>query len=603
MGYVRHSLPSYSSYARRKAYVESPVGGVCLSADENGLGDTQSPECVNMRINNGVLRTRFGQKSVFSEARISGTLHSITKQPFYSRTLFHIKNKLYSMTNDSAEPEELYSLLPDEKSVFVQFSSKLYIYCACRVFSVGKDFEVKEEEPYAPLIYTDVNPSLPYNGKRTAEKLNLLSPKITVSYSKSTNSGYLLPFDCDVSRPVTVYNCGEEVQKTSYTLSEKRVLFNFAPNPEASNSISVSYYVKNASDIGFEDKLSGCTIGVSYGGTVVSGTRIFLSGNRSFPGVYFASSLLDPLRFDEDSFEVVGNISENITGMIRQYGHLIIFTENSVSRMTYSFSDSEPVFSVRELNGSVGCDVPDSIELIDNRVVFANSSRGVFIIDSTEDFGEQNIKPVSGNILCGKGMGFLDCKAQDRKSAFSIDFDRRYYLCAGKRVYVWDYNECAYSDSGNYAASQSRLVWYVYDGISADCFFELCGKLFTYDGTEGFAFFDDIAEDFGRPIESKFRTKPLELVYPYAKKSVTSVVFESGIPQSVNITAKFFHDGEEYYSGGIFAGKENAAYPRYSLRLPKGEMYRFAMELCASGGVFEIRSLCISFRVSKKDRM
>ena len=87
---------------------------------------------------------------------------------------------------------------------------------------------------------------------------------------------------------------------------------------ENDNDIVVSFYLKNPKELGYDNCFDSMTLGTSYGGNVVSGTRIFVTGSPEYPGRYYISSLLDPLRFDEDNFEIIGTGSDMITGFERQ---------------------------------------------------------------------------------------------------------------------------------------------------------------------------------------------------------------------------------------------------------------------------------------------
>ncbi len=597
MSYRASHIPSYSQSAKRKAYLESPTGGVRFDCDKSILSGNQSPDMINLTSRKGILGVRDGQSSIFDGFSLEGSFHSITKQPFCEKTILHSGTKLYCIESTTDTPMVIYTGIPDSSSVFVEFASKLFIYCASLVFSVDKNINVTEETAYAPLIYTGVSPETPTICTRTENDINLVSPRIAVTYAQRTIRSYKFPHACDISKPVRVTNDGVIIDSSLYTLSETGVIFASSPNVNKANDIRIEYSVKNPSDIGFEAILASCNIGISFGGTVVSGTRIFLTGNENHPGSYFISFLLNPLRFDKSSYEVIGNGSENITGLIKQYGYLIIFTSRSVSRMTYSFSDGETVFSVKELNCNIGCDVPKSIELIDNRVVFAHSKRGIFIIDSADDFGEQNIKPISGNINLGNTNALLCCNETDLKNAFSIDFDRKYLLCAGEKMYVWDYDAMNYSDSGNYAKAQGKLIWYIFDGIKAKVLFSLGTKLLSC-GTgkdSEFAVFTNDGKDFGTLIRSEFTSKALDFDVPYAKKDVSSLEITVGEAKPSDILAYFFGNGKQYYSADGKLSEKNKN-GRRKWRIPSQRHSRFAFKIVCDG-LFSLHDICIDYKL------
>ncbi len=593
MGYVKTSFPSLSSAATKIAYLENPSNGVCYDKDDLHLQNGQSPDMVNLEAFSGVLRTRAGQCSVFGKDPLCSSFHSITKQPFYDATILHNGTNLYKLSSGKS-PELLFSDMPDANSVFVEFKSKLYIYTSLRIYSVDKDFKVIEEMPYAPLLFEAFHRTHENAKVNTNNKFNLVAPALTVSYRESSIGAteYNFPVEADIARPIIIKAENETVDASKYTLSSKKITFKEYVFVDSSRPLTVSFFAKNIEDLGFEDKFSKCTIGETFGGTIVSGTRIFMTGNSDLPGYYFTSELLDPLRFDEDSYDIIGSGNENITAMIKQYGNLVLFTDRSVFRMTYEYQDSETIFSVKELSHYIGCDIPRSVEIIDNRIVFANSLKGVFLIDSSEDFGEQNIKPISGNINEGSSVCLLSQDKDAIKNAFSIDFNRKYYLCVGTYVYVWDYNARYYSSSSDYSSSQQRLVWYVFCGIKAHTFFELDGLLYTA-GTQtdsGFAVFKNEGKDFDKPIQYSFSSAKTYLSYPHLFKSIRELMLDIKCESDAKID---LFDREEKFFEYLLKHSENC---KKSVKVPSRRTHLFNFSISGQGNM-EFSNICVKFKL------
>ena len=596
MSYIDTSPPSFSSNSLKTAYAGNFSSGVSFCDDDRFSADATSPMSVNLRSKNGRICNFGSQTKLESEIFVSGTFHSMTKYAFCSKNIIHAGTKLYSVDATNAQISEIYSSMPDKPSFAVNFLSKVYFYCGCRVFSADKDFAVKEELAYAPLMYKDCLAGIKSGIKIEGAKLNMLSPRISASYRFNELRSCIFPLSCDTSRKIEVFNKGVPVDENNYSVTESYVLLDNSVTVENDNDIVVSFYLKNPRELGYDNCFDSMTLGTSYGGNVVSGTRIFVTGSPEYPGRYYISSLLDPLRFDEDNFEIIGTGSDMITGFERQYGYLMIFTERSVLRMSYTMNGSDAVFSVKELNSSLGCDCPGSIELIDNRIVFLNSKSGVYIIDTTENFDEQNIKPISRNIAYGNGCGLLELSAGQLKKASSCDFDRKYYLCAGGKMYVWDYGEKAYSDNGGYGEAQKRLVWYYADKVFADCLFECAGKLCAYnsDSSKGISVFSENGESFGQKICVRFCSGNIDFSYPADAKNVESVIF--GLEESkeqVEFTA--FADGEKYYSGHLI--KLPGTLSRYGIKLPYSRLYTFGFEI-KTKGKFTLKNITVNYRLA-----
>lgn len=600
MSYVDIDAPSYSSHALKKLFTDSFSGGVRLDNTQAFSSDGAFCGLVNMRNTVKGLCTRNGQKKFDGDIQISGTLHSFTKHAFYSKTVIHAGSGLYTVDAENGEISEIFSSMPDKNSFMVEFGAKLYIYSDLLVFSVDKDFNAKEEYPDAPIFYHNY-PS--YSSTSQIYKVsdavfNLLSPRISISY-KCQDETFVchFPIKCDMSRKIEIRNKDVLLSEDEYTIKEKYILLNKSVVVENDNDIVVSFYPEDPGAIGFVDIFSKLTLGISYGGSVISGTRVFATGNPDEPGKYYISELLNPLCFKADNYEILGNGSEAITGFERQYGYLMIFTENSVLRMSYTLADSEPVFSVKEINSQIGCDCPGTIELIDNRVVFANSHFGVYIIDSTENYDEQNIKPISANINTGSGMGLLDLGSEKLKKACSIDFGRSYCLSVDDKIYIWDYNERAYSDSGNYSASQKKLVWYIYDGISADCLFEGAGELCAYcsDAEKGVSVFRKGEGDFGQNISSWLEIGSIDFSQPTEQKKVCAVrlEFSGEVKEPVILTT--FADGEKYFKCSLGVVRKGEKSCELGAHLPNKKLKRFGMKLEFCGQV-SLKSITLEWK-------
>ena len=101
-------------------------------------------------------------------------------------------------------------------------------------------------------------------------------------------------------------------------------------------------------------------------------------------------------------------------------GELVIFKESSLFKVGYSFDGENVFYPVRECHSTIGCDMPGSVQLIDNRLVFAHSKSGVHMLVSTDNETEEAVKPLSANI------GALLLAEDGLKAACSVDSGRYY---------------------------------------------------------------------------------------------------------------------------------------------------------------------------------
>jgi len=597
MGYVTSSLPSGSTRGVRLAYCDGFTGGVCFD-NKSSDSDGKSRYLCNMINEKGVLRTRDGQTMLFSEENFQGSINGYYKNAFCGHVIIHVGTCLYAISPNSKECKPLSQELPDKSSLMVEFSAKLYIYSDYSIYSLDRDFVLTEEFPYAPMLYPEYNPG---NDPEYQEKLNLVAPVLSVSFSGyHSRKQFPLPVAADLSKPFRLYDKDELLDESKYIPHEKYIdiLYNYNDVKD----FKACYYAKNHESIDFDEAFSKLTVAESFGGETISGTRIFMTGNPDYPGRLYISDLLNPLRFDVDSHETVGPGCEDITGLIRQYGRLIMFTKNNVMRMTYSFADGTSSYTVKELNSSIGCDMPESIQLIDNRIVFGNSEKGLMIIDSTEDFGEQNIKPLSANINKGHKDALLEQSKEELLDAFSVDFDRKYYLSVGDKVYVWDYGECAYSDSGNYAKAQKRLNWYLFDGVKSRLLFDCGGKLAGVLTNERAAVsvFENTGYDFGIPIHSMYKSSLLDLSYPSQMKTAEKARLNLSSGCEGKISFAVCDSDKEYYHTKFCLNHDTAHEGGIAVKLPKKNVRRLSFTIESNESPFSLESVAIYYRMSHR---
>src|SRR6185312_9790454 len=91
----------------------------------------------------------------------------------------------------------------------------------------------------------------------------------------------------------------------------------------------------------------------------------------------------------------------------KYYNKLVYLKERSIAFTTYSNPVTQGLWGASQIgasfplfwiNGSIGCDMPGSVQIIDNNVVFGNSELGVFVIVNVSIRDERNVRPISGNI-------------------------------------------------------------------------------------------------------------------------------------------------------------------------------------------------------------
>lgn len=151
---------------------------------------------------------------------------------------------------------------------------------------------------------------------------------------------------------------------------------------------------------------------------------------------------------------------------------LIIFKERSIAKSTLStetIDEREYInFSHVAVNSEIGCDVPGSIKLIMNNLVFANTYSGVYMLLDTTSANENTVTRISRNINGDpEAKGLLhDLRAVSANSITSYDDGDRYWLAIGGsigHVYLWDYRLRFVSTA--YSYNEKKLSWFYFTNI------------------------------------------------------------------------------------------------------------------------------------------
>lgn len=209
------------------------------------------------------------------------------------------------------------------------------------------------------------------------------------------------------------------------------------------------------------------------------GTRLFASGNPDHPNLVHWSDINNPLYFPENNYAYIGESSQKVTGFGKQTDILVIFKEHEiysaeyVSGNTYTAQDvidgkvvdvtaNAAVFPITPINSGIGCDCPNTIQLCNNRLIWATSDGAVYGLMAANQASERNVRKLSAMI-----ESYL--KAEDRyllKSAISCDVDGHYMLFVRNRVYLLDYMDGVFQYYATYSderKAQRNMSWYCWE--------------------------------------------------------------------------------------------------------------------------------------------
>ncbi|KJS84986.1 MAG: hypothetical protein JM58_09460 [Peptococcaceae bacterium BICA1-8] len=506
-------------------------GGVSYKYIENQLNDTQSPYMLNLNADDkGALIKRGGQEvyHTFPESPIHAKFY------FKDKWVVHAGTKLY--TYDGTTETAILTGLTSQKGVFFVFNDILY-YLNGAQYSQWNGTSAASVVGYIPTLTLGREPA---GGGTAYEDFNLLSAGFIDSFSgDNTSVNYQLSLTgLDATAITASLDAGityDKVETTHFTVNRTTGVVTWLIAPATgTNNVKIKAF-KTVS--GMADRIKGCKYFAIYGGE--NDTRVFVSGNSTYKNWYWYSGLFDPTYWPENSFNKVGSDYEAITVFIKQYDTLIVIKERSVFSVNYQLKDDGTVsFPTKPINSEIGCDMPYTVQLINNEPVFANTYKGIHILRSSEIRDERNVQPISSNINGGPFRpGILDEEKADLLLATSVDYDKKYWFCVGSKVWVWDYEQTPYQ--GN----DELLAWYPYDNINANCFLELNRVLYAGDRTTGdLVKFIENYNDFGDAINGVWRSKLFNFNLPDYLKTITEVWFTTRANTYSSIVIRYYND-------------------------------------------------------------
>jgi hypothetical protein len=510
-----------------------------------------------MMYKNGVFGKRYGQENI-SVSGISGTI--LAMYLYGSYIYVQCSGKIVRFAVESTTSSTVYT--SENLSVaglFFVMNTKLYFMNKNIYLEMKKsDSSMVAVTPYAPDVKINMKPNNKDSGD-IIESYNRLGGNFKNSFNgDGTNTKYILsasPLKSIVS--VTVGNS----KTTAYSadLTNGFITLNSAPGSGQNNVVIEAISNEDGVDTDAAE-LRTCKYSVSYGGNNAS--HLFLAGNGT--SKYYWSSIaggndseddtiFDANYFPVENYAIVGNTEEDITGFGLQYNSLIVFKPNEVFHIGYTFStdtnsETKVIFTSALVNNEIGCDCPNTIRYIDNRLTWISSTRGVCTLCSTVITDERNVMVVSRNINGGgREQGLVNNTGL--KGCTAVDYDGKYIIFLEKshECYVWDYENAPYSESTKYTPEElaKATAWYKWDSIlygnnsttSPAIALAFDDKIYFTSGSNLYTFNSEL-DDNGKPISACYQTPMLDFNRYDMLKTIKKVYFEvrGDMPGNIKIT-------------------------------------------------------------------
>lgn len=469
------------------------------------LNANESPEMLNMMWRDGALCSRDGQ--VYASGTELGNGLSAYEGLFYDHAFFHVGDKLYhadlsdrEVQDDELTAVELTDGIPENRGTWFRYGDKLYYKNRGAYFAVSCTdgvFTCSSVAAYTPVILINSDPTTAAGDEYQGE--NRLSGQKTVWYSTVAGvRDYHLPVQNVDSVDSVVVDGAELVEGEGYNVDLTAGIVSFATEPKHHepvqvNTVKITYTKGNQAAY---DSIMDCPYAAVYGGD--QNVCVVLGGSAVQPNAYFwcgNHAVMDPGYFPFEQYNLAGDAQDSITGFGKQQNMLVIFKERSIGRAAMSTSEMASgrvllTMDYTAINAGIGCDLPGSIQLIENNLVFASTRNGVCIVRDSSSAYENNITPISRKV----DNGLLELLRR-ADTVCSHDDGERYWIAADGEVYCWDYTLSKYSDP----------VWFLFNNINAVSFFAAGHKVLHLDGLGRITAMHRNYRDYDAPIKKKYR--------------------------------------------------------------------------------------------------
>lgn len=517
------------------------AGGLNLWELDYRLDANESPEMKNLVWRDGALNCRDGQVWLSDRADLGKGLTCYSRL-FRGHLIAHIGKGLYSAEPASGVPALLIDGLPEIRGSFFEYGEDLYYKTRgayIRIRSGEGGLSAGAVEGYVPVTVINTDPNTGAGDLYQPE--NRLSAAKTVWYNAKTGvTAYHLPVK-EVDSVDQVEIDGQILDKSAYTadLAAGTVRFSQAPavkDPPENNTVRIRYSKANPEAM---KSVMDCVYAQTYGGT--GALCVVMAGSLAQPNAYFWNGnniAMDAGYFPMPQYQLAGDADGAVTGFGRQQSYLVVFKENAVGRASVSTQDIDDRLYIDlpyvPINSQTGCDLPWSIALVENNLVWANTQKGVHMLRDSSAAYENNVVCLSQKINGSQTVNGLlkDVRLAGGALCCACDDDSRYWLSANGHVWVWDYRLSDWADP----------AWFYWTNIHAVAFASEQGEVYHLDGAGRLTHFERVYADYDGPIEKLYRFATQTFGGYDRLKNVDSVVLVMRSDTNAKVTVSYISD-------------------------------------------------------------
>lgn len=511
------------------------------------LKPNESQEMLNLWWQDGALCCRDGQANACYYSYGKG--YSAYERTFWGHGFFHAGDALVCVPLDdpdipvgTAQPTLLYEGVQENTGSWFLFTDCLYYknrggYYRIRYEDGG--FTAEEVAGYVPVIQINTEPTTGAGDAYQPE--NRLTTEVEVWYTAVDGvREYRLPIKA-VSVDLVLVD-GEE--NTDWTLGDdgQTVIFTEGREPPAHelptpNTVKIKFEGQDSEDTDNRyNSVMDCPYAITYGGN--QNLCVVVGGCEAQPNAYFWSGnniVMDPSYFPVNQYNFAGATEEKVTGFGKQQNMLVIFKEHSVGRAVMGTQEMgsgrvQLTMDYTAINSRIGCDLPHSIQLVENNLVFANREQGVHIVADSSAAYENNIVHISRKV----DNELLEL-VRNAETVASFDDGDRYWLVADGVAYLWGYTLSGYKDPS----------WFKFDSIRGVAFVDSGEAKYQLTGDGQVDIYRRNFADYGEAIRKIYRFATQNFGTYDRLKDVKTVIFSVRGDTDTDIGITYLTDYEK----------------------------------------------------------
>ena len=382
------------------------------------LPANESPLLQNLTLRGGALRSRRGKLQIASAPM--GVL-SCAPFLFHGWMLLHVQDRIRACklieTDDGvpfgtsqapfADPD-----FPRTPGVWFLCRGDVYYKTKGAYLRISRDGTtlrgtlLRDEDAsarvYVPVIQINTDPETGAGERYQPENRFGAGRKVRFN-AKSGVTDYQLP-EQGIDRVVMVTIDGALTM--DYTVDESAgvVSFHTAPpvsDPPVNNTVEIWY--RKANPDAYQSILD-CTAAAAFGGG--QGLCVVMGGCSAQPNAYFWSGnnglVMDPTYFPMEQYNLAVDADAPITAFGRQQNMLVVFQANAMGRAAFGMTEvgglEKITMDYTRISAAVGCDLPGSVQLVGNNLVWASRRHGVCRLRDTSAANENNVQILSRKI-------------------------------------------------------------------------------------------------------------------------------------------------------------------------------------------------------------